>query len=90
LKELQEARTLRNTIATIKTQIEYILWLLSNTPAIVENEYHYKATTKAGLQDASTVPVESVGRVDGVGADNGMFCVPNPTKSGWAALNFWE
>ena len=31
LKELQEARTLRNTIATIKTQIEYILWLLANT-----------------------------------------------------------
>lgn len=31
LRELQETRTLRNTISTLKTQIEYILWLLANT-----------------------------------------------------------
>jgi len=93
LEEAQDKRKLGRTISLIKAQIEYILWLLSNTTSntpVADAKYHYKAATKAGLQDASTVPVESIGRVDGIGADNGMFCVPNPSKSGWVALNFWE
>lgn len=53
-------------------------------------EYHFEASTKAGLTDASTVPASAIGRVDGVGSDNGMFCVPNPAKNGWDALNFFE
>lgn len=51
---------------------------------------HYKASTKAGLDDPTTVPIESVGRVDGSGDDNGMFCVPSPDGTTWVALNFWE
>ena len=51
---------------------------------------HYKATTKAGLIDPTTILIESVGRVDGSGADNGMFCVPSPDGTTWDALNFWE
>lgn len=51
---------------------------------------HYKASTKAGLTDPTTVPIESVGRVDGSGDDNGMFCVPAPDGTTWVALNFWE
>lgn len=54
------------------------------------DELHFQATTKAGLTAASGVDVRSFGRVDGSGSDNGMVCVPNPAKSGWAALNFWE
>lgn len=90
MKELQEARTLRNTIATIKTQIEYILWLLANTPTVVEDLYHYEATTKAGLPDPSTVPRGALGVVNGVDADNGLLCTPDPTGSSWASLNFWD
>lgn len=53
-------------------------------------EYHYVATTKSGLPSAGTVNVASIGRVDGVTSENGMFCVPNPDKDGWDALNFFE
>lgn len=51
---------------------------------------HYTAATKAALPAASGVDIASVGRVDGVGSDNGKFCVPNPDATGWVALNFWE
>lgn len=54
------------------------------------DELHFQATTKAGLTAASGVDVRSFGRVDGSGSDNGMVCVPNPAKNGWAAINFWE
>jgi hypothetical protein len=54
------------------------------------DELHFQATTKAGLTAASGVDVRSFGRVEGSGSDNGMVCVPNPAKSGWDALNFWE
>lgn len=54
------------------------------------DELHFEATTKAGLTPASGVDVRSMGRVDGSGSDNGMVCVPNPAKNGWAAINFWE
>jgi hypothetical protein len=54
------------------------------------DELHYVASTKAGLTAASGVDVRSLGRVDGGGADNGMVAVPNPAKTGWDALNFWE
>lgn len=52
--------------------------------------FHYLSTIKADLPDASTVDIRSFGRVDGVGSDNGMVCVPNPDGDGWDALNFFE
>lgn len=54
---------------------------------------HYIAESKADLEaryPASTVPVGSVARIEGSGLDNGMFCVPNPGRTAWDALNFWE
>lgn len=54
------------------------------------DELHHTASTKSGLPSAGSVNVASIGRVDGGGADNGMFCVPNPAKNGWDALNFFE
>lgn len=54
------------------------------------DDLHHTAATKGALPTASGVNVASVGRVDGVTAENGMFCVPNPDRDGWDALNFWE
>lgn len=48
----------------------------------------YSAKTKAGLP--SEPNLYKFGRVDGVGADNGMVCVVNPDHDGWDALNFFE
>lgn len=54
---------------------------------------HYIAESKADLEaryPAATVPVGSVARIEGAGSDNGMFCIPNPGRTAWDALNFWE
>ena len=49
----------------------------------------YQATTKAGL-DNDSVSRHSFGIVVGVGSDHGMFCIRNPDKDGWDAINFLE
>ena len=98
MKELQEARTLRNTIATIKTQIEYILWLLANTTSNTSStsgggttdSLHYVEATKAALPDPASLNGSAIGRVEGVDANNGKSYIINPGKTAWVSFTHLE
>ena len=64
LREIQEARTLRNTIATLKTQVEYILWLLGDASGNAEITFGDCLIT-INVEDTITVDGKLYARVVG-------------------------
>ena len=57
--------------------------------AAADGDGWYEATTKAGLQNDSSVPRTSWGVVTD-GAQKGMVCCRNPDNDGWDAINVLE
>lgn len=94
LEEAQDKRKLGRTISLIKAQIEYILWLLSNTTTggsttTEEPQAFYTAASKTLLNGYTGVVDYAHGRVT-AGVDQGVAYIRNADNDGWDAINRLE